>query len=106
VIRRHPDIKVLRRPADVERVVPLQAKMLAALWPLLAPGGRLVYATCTVLKRENAEQIAAFRRAAPSAADGGERQYLTGEAQGDGFYYAWLVKPHVLRTPNVSPPQP
>lgn len=94
VIRRHPDIKLRRRPEDVDRVVPLQASMLAALWPLLKPGGRLVYATCTVLKRENAEQIAAFCRIENGPADAGERQFLTGEAEGDGFYYAWLPKPH------------
>ena len=88
VIRRHPDIKVLRRPADVERAVALQARLLRALWPLLAPGGRLVYATCSVLKRENDAQIAAFRAAEPTiepvrgrrvgatAARGGGRRWL------------------------------
>ena len=111
VIRRHPDIKVLRRPQDVARVVKLQQQLLRALWPLLAPGGRLLYATCTVLKRENDEQIAAFRSAEPTieadmAGVVSALQLLPGQAQGDGFYYAWLVKPHVLRTPNVSPPQP
>jgi 16S rRNA (cytosine967-C5)-methyltransferase len=106
VIRRHPDIKVVRRPADVERAVALQARLLAALWPLLEVGGRLVYATCTVLKRENAEQIAAFRRAEPGARGGGERQFLPGEAQGDGFYYAWLHKPHPMRTLSGLAPQP
>ncbi|HET8697895.1 MAG TPA: 16S rRNA (cytosine(967)-C(5))-methyltransferase RsmB, partial [Gammaproteobacteria bacterium] len=60
VIRRHPDIKVLRRPADVAAAVGLQAELLRALWPLLAPGGRLVYATCTLLRQENDDQIAAF----------------------------------------------
>jgi 16S rRNA (cytosine967-C5)-methyltransferase len=111
VIRRHPDIKVLRRPQDVARVVTLQQQLLRALWPLLAPGGRFVYATCTVLKRENDEQIAAFRSAeaaidpAPAATESSLR-LLPGEAQGDGFYYAWLLKPHLLRAPSVSPPQP
>jgi 16S rRNA (cytosine967-C5)-methyltransferase len=109
VIRRHPDIKVLRRPQDVDRAVRLQAELLRALWPLLAPGGRLVYATCTVLRRENDEQIAAFKRAEPGL-DGevrcGSSQTLPGEAEGDGFYYAWLVKPPALRTASVSPPQP
>ena len=66
VIRRHPDIKVLRRPADVDRVIGLQARLLRALWPLLAPGGRLVYATCSVLRRENDAQIAAFRAEEPA----------------------------------------
>jgi 16S rRNA (cytosine967-C5)-methyltransferase len=102
VIRRHPDIKVLRRPADVDRAVGLQARLLRALWPRLAPGGRLVYATCSVLKRENDEQIDAFRAAEPTieAAPGvASMQLLPEEARGDGFYYAWLLKPHVLRTP-------
>jgi 16S rRNA (cytosine967-C5)-methyltransferase len=110
VIRRHPDIKVLRRPEDVERVVRLQADLLRALWSLLAPGGKLVYATCTVLKRENDEQIAAFRRAEPAieaAGPGGDRWCtLPGEADGDGFYYAWLRKPLTLGTASVSPSQP
>jgi 16S rRNA (cytosine967-C5)-methyltransferase len=107
VIRRHPDIKVLRRPADVDRVVALQANMLKALWPLLAAGGLLVYATCTVLKRENGEQIEAFRSLEPTIepelAAATSCQLLTGEAEGDGFYYAWLRKPHVSRTLGVSP---
>jgi 16S rRNA (cytosine967-C5)-methyltransferase len=105
VIRRHPDIKVLRRPEDVVRVVLLQQRMIRALWQLLAPGGRLVYATCTFLKRENDEQIAAFCAAQNQGGDGEAvvattRQWLPGEAQGDGFYYAWLVKPRVLRSPS------
>jgi len=111
VIRRHPDIKVLRWPQSVARVVTLQQQLLRALWPLLAPGGRFVYATCTVLKQENDEQIAAFRSAEPTIEDdragaASTLQLLPGQAQGDGFYYAWLVKPHVLRATSVSPPQP
>ncbi len=104
VIRRHPDIKVLRRPIDVDRVVELQAKLLRALWPLLAPGGRLLYATCTVLKRENDAQIAAFRSeegiAAPELAAMSFRT-LPGEARADGFYYAWIDKPHASPPPSV-----
>ena len=109
VIRRHPDIKVLRRPADVDRAVALQARLLQALWPLLRAGGRLVYATCSVLKRENDEQIAAFRAAEPTieAEDAvASLQLLPEEARGDGFYYAWLRKPQVLRMPSGSPAQP
>jgi 16S rRNA (cytosine967-C5)-methyltransferase len=109
VIRRHPDIKVLRRPADLARAVALQARLLRALWPLLAAGGRLVYATCSVLKSENDAQIAAFRATEPAieAAQGvASVQLLPEEARGDGFYYAWLRKPHVLPTPSGLPPQP
>ena len=109
VIRRHPDIKLLRRPVDVDRAVALQARLLRALWPLLRAGGRLVYATCSVLKRENDEQIAAFRAAEPTIeadATVASLQLLPEEARGDGFYYAWLRKPHALRMPSVSPAQP
>jgi 16S rRNA (cytosine967-C5)-methyltransferase len=109
VIRRHPDIKLLRRPADVERAVALQARLLRALWPLLAPSGLLLYATCSVLKRENEAQIAAFRAEEATiepAAGVASLQLLPEEAGGDGFYYAWLRKPQVLRTPSASPSQP
>jgi len=103
VIRRHPDIKVLRRPPDVDRAVLLQARLLRALWPLLLPGGRLVYATCSVLRRENDAQIEAFRAEEPAIepAEGvASLQLKPGEAAGDGFYYAWLQKPRLLRTPS------
>jgi 16S rRNA (cytosine967-C5)-methyltransferase len=98
VIRRHPDIKVLRRPEDVDRAVALQSELLAALWPLLRPGGRLVYATCSVLKRENDAQVAAFRAEWGAADPAGTVapsgcQTLPGDADGDGFYYACLLKP-------------
>jgi 16S rRNA (cytosine967-C5)-methyltransferase len=106
VIRRHPDIKVLRRPADVDRAVLLQARLLRALWPLLRPGGCLVYATCSVLGRENGAQIDAFRAAEPAIepAEGvASLQLKPEEAGGDGFYYAWLRKPDLLRTPSGPP---
>jgi 16S rRNA (cytosine967-C5)-methyltransferase len=109
VIRRHPDIKVLRRPDDVERAVALQARLLRALWPLVAPAGLLLYATCSLLKRENDAQIAAFRAAEPTiepATGVASLQLLPEEAGGDGFYYAWLRKPQVLRTPSGLPSQP
>jgi 16S rRNA (cytosine967-C5)-methyltransferase len=109
VIRRHPDIKVLRRPADVDRVIALQARLLRALWPLLAPGGGLLYATCSVLRRENDAQIAAFRAEQPAIEardDVAGLQLLPEEAAGDGFYYAWLRKPHMLRMPSGSPSRP
>jgi 16S rRNA (cytosine967-C5)-methyltransferase len=109
VVRRHPDIKVVRRPADVDRAVALQARLLRELWPLLAAGGRLIYATCSVLKRENDDQIAAFRAAEPTieaAAGVASQQLLPEEAGGDGFYYACLRKAQVLRTPNGLPAEP
>jgi 16S rRNA (cytosine967-C5)-methyltransferase len=103
VIRRHPDIKVLRRPEDVDGAVASQAALLPALWPLLAPGGLLVYATCTVLRRENDSRIAAFRAAEPTVEPAATWRNLPGEAEGDGFYYAELRKPHALPIASVSP---
>ncbi|MFN2309619.1 MAG: 16S rRNA (cytosine(967)-C(5))-methyltransferase RsmB [Gammaproteobacteria bacterium] len=112
VIRRHPDIKSLRRAEDIAMLSATQARLLDAVWPLLAPGGMLLYATCSVLRCENALQIAAFlqrRRDAREqvltgawgrAVDHG-RQILPGadaaSAAGDdsgmdGFYFAALRK--------------
>ncbi len=105
VIRRHPDIKLLRRPADVTRLGALQALLLDRLWPLLVPGGRLVYCTCSIFRAEGPGQIEAFLERTPDAsldpartgagwgieADPG-RQIVTGEAGMDGFYYACLSK--------------
>jgi 16S rRNA (cytosine967-C5)-methyltransferase len=103
VIRRHPDIKTLRTAADVDGLAAEQARLLDALWPLLAAGGILVYATCSVLKRENEGQVAAFLERRPDArerpieAEWGRprpvgRQILPGEDGMDGFYYAVLTK--------------
>ena len=103
VVRRHPDIKHLRRPQDLAPMAQRQAALLAALWPLLRPGGRLLYATCSVLPAENGDQVAAFlaghadaRAQAlppiPGQAAGPGRQILPGEAGMDGFYYALLTK--------------
>jgi 16S rRNA (cytosine967-C5)-methyltransferase len=109
VIRRHPDIKVLRRPEDVARAVELQADLLRALWPLLREGGRIVYATCSVLRRENDAQIAAFQGSQPAGGPGtvvaSRCQTLPGETNGDGFYYACLQKPDSLRSPHVPSTQ-
>ena len=106
VIRRHPDIKVLRRPEDVARAVALQARLLRALWPLLAPGGRLVYATCSVLRTENDAQIRAFvgeqkSSEGPGTAQLSGCQSLPGDADGDGFYYASLLKNELARPSDV-----
>jgi 16S rRNA (cytosine967-C5)-methyltransferase len=103
VIRRHPDIKARRRPQDVKAAAELQARLLAALWPLLAPGGKLLYATCSILAEENADQIATFLAAHGDAAAvelpgvwgipaGAGRQILPGQHDMDGFYYACLSK--------------
>jgi 16S rRNA (cytosine967-C5)-methyltransferase len=102
VIRRHPDIRLLRRDSDIAALVQSQARLLDALWPLLAPGGRLVYATCSVLADENDGQVAAFleRRRDARAIDCvpawfGQarrhgRQNASGDGDLDGFYYAVL----------------
>jgi 16S rRNA (cytosine967-C5)-methyltransferase len=60
IVRRHPDVRWLRRASDVEQLVGIQRQLLEALWPLLRPGGRLVYCTCSVFKAEGADQVAAF----------------------------------------------
>jgi len=103
VIRRHPDIKLLRRASDIPRLAKTQAQMLRALWPLLKTGGMLLYATCSVLPEENGMQIKQFVATTPDArhtpidADWGHagefgRQIWPGEAQMDGFYYATIYK--------------
>lgn len=104
VIRRQPDIRLHRRSGDIARLAAEQAQLLDALWPLLAPGGRLVYATCSVLKCENQQQVAEFlgrhadarvtELALPQfghrAGDG--RQNLPGDDGMDGFFYAAVEK--------------
>ncbi len=103
VIRRHPDIKHLRQPEDIDTLVITQQQILAASWPLLKPGGLLLYITCSIFKQENEMQINAFLKTTADAseqvieADWGipctyGRQILTGESGMDGFYYACLEK--------------
>jgi len=103
VIRRHPDIKILRRPQDIATLVAQQRTLLERLWPLVAPGGMLLYATCSVLKEENVGQITRFVTdhadaiSHPIEAEWGlvcehGRQILPGDGGMDGFYYACLVK--------------
>ena len=103
VIRRHPDIKVLRRPHDIETMARRQSAMLHALWPLLVRGGRLLYATCSVLSQENESIIDNFLAAQPGAEAiridtawgrpaGSGRQILPGDDAMDGFFYAALHK--------------
>jgi 16S rRNA (cytosine967-C5)-methyltransferase len=100
IVRRHPDVRWLRRPDDVQSLVRVQAGLLDALWPLLAPGGRLLYATCSLFKAEGQAQIDAFlqRHAAegltPDPAAPGHLLPLAdnGAAPEDGFFYALLHK--------------
>jgi 16S rRNA (cytosine967-C5)-methyltransferase len=103
VIRRHPDIKIRRRPGDLPRLIATQEQILEGLWPLLKPGGKLLYATCSILPVENENQMTAFLRRHPDATEdvltteAGRaravgRQILPGEAGMDGFYYARLRK--------------
>lgn len=103
VIRRHPDIKLLRKPGDIEPLQLLQETLLTAVWPALAPGGMLVYATCSMLQSENEQVISRFLDAhddastIPIEAGWGisrpeGRQILVGHTGMDGFYYAQLGK--------------
>jgi 16S rRNA (cytosine967-C5)-methyltransferase len=97
VIRRHPEIKLLRRPADIDQAARLQRALLDALWPTLAVGGRLLYVTCTVTTAENSRQIVRFMQdtatAGPAEIGGAiDVQRLPGEADMDGFYYACMTK--------------
>lgn len=97
VARRHPDIKWLRRAADVAGFARTQAQILDALWSTLAPGGKMLYCTCSVFPAENGEQVRAFvarhpdARRLPTVGNGTELQLLP-SAQHDGFYYALLTK--------------
>ena len=104
IVRRHPDIRWLRRPQDIAALAHLQAELLEALWPLLAPGGRLLYATCSLFKAEGQQQIDAFLQ---RQGEGGARldpaspghllslpdNASPGAATADGFFYALIHKP-------------
>lgn len=103
VIRRHPDIKVLRRPEDIAELADGQEKMLGAAWAMLAPDGLLVYSTCSVLMQENHEQIERFMKSHDNAVEipieaawgircSVGRQILPGQSGMDGFYYACLAR--------------
>ncbi|MBS0214817.1 MAG: 16S rRNA (cytosine(967)-C(5))-methyltransferase RsmB [Proteobacteria bacterium] len=103
ILRRQPDILLHRRVEDVTALAALQSRMLDALWPTLAPGGTLVYATCSILREENDRQVEAFlqrttdARLDPLDASFGRdtgcgHQRLPGEDGMDGFFYARLRK--------------
>lgn len=111
IVRRHPDVRWLRRPDDLVHLSRTQAEMLDALWPLLRPGGRLLYATCSIFRAEGQQQIDAFlqrqRAACPmlwphspghlsGLPDNGRPRSTQGAPAaptGDGFFYALLIKP-------------
>lgn len=96
VVKRHPDIKWLRRESDIAALATIQSRMLDALWQQLAPGGKLLYATCSVFPQENAQTIESFlarsdgaRRLPLAGLEGGQ---LLPDARHDGFFYALLEK--------------
>lgn len=103
IVRRQPDVLLHRRPGDLDALVALQAQLLDALATVLAPGGVLLYATCSILRRENAAQVEAFLARHPAFAlepldarfgrdTGAGHQRLPGEDGMDGFFYARLVR--------------
>ncbi|MGR5066668.1 16S rRNA (cytosine(967)-C(5))-methyltransferase RsmB [Photobacterium sp. DNB22_13_2] len=98
VIRRHPDIKWLRRADDIAALAQLQSEIVDAMWQQLKPGGTLVYATCSITPQENSEQVKAFlERTVDAELIGSDRQQpgrqiLPGEQDMDGFYYAVMHK--------------
>lgn len=103
VIRRHPDIKMLRTAEDIVRVTQLQQQILDSVWPLLRVGGMLLYVTCSILPEENEHQVAAFVERHKNAyhqdlgVSWGQKrpfgqQIFPGEDDMDGFYYACMVK--------------
>lgn len=98
VVRRHPDIKWLRREADIAAFAAQQAEILDALWRVLGSGGKLLYATCSVFTEENQQQIARFlvrhkdAQCLPLSLLTAKDGQLTPNPQHDGFYYALLLK--------------
>ncbi len=105
IVRRHPDVRWLRRETDVAALADIQRRLLDALWPLLKPGGRMVYCTCSVFRAEGQAQVDAFVQrntdarlgAAPGHLLPGGRgavMHMTDNPGGenDGFYYATLVR--------------
>lgn len=103
VIRRHPDIKLLRTPQDIERLQQIQRNIFAQVWPMLRPGGMLLYVTCSIFDEENESQVQHFLGqhedaiVATELSDWGRStgagiQILPGDFNTDGFYFCRLLK--------------
>jgi len=101
IVRRHPDIKWLRRPQDIDTLAAQQHALLAALWRALAPGGKLLYATCSVFPEETRLQLFAFLQTHPDARRlelsgipeiGNIKGQIFPDSRHDGFFYAVLQK--------------
>ena len=103
VIRRHPDIRLLKRPTDIIKTTRLQYELLEHLWLAVKPGGRLLYTTCSILRDENDHLVSRFMECRGDVAEhklseawGSQlptgRQRFPGQDGGDGFYYCLLVK--------------
>lgn len=114
IVRRQPDILLHRHESDIDALRALQARLLDALWPLLAPGGTLLYATCSILKDENQRQVEAFLARTPEAAripldarfgtdTSAGHQRLPGEDGMDGFFYARLRRLRQATSAQSSP---
>jgi 16S rRNA (cytosine967-C5)-methyltransferase len=96
VVRRHPDLRWLRRQADLVGFARMQKQLLEALWPRVRPGGKLLYATCSLFPEENGDQVVAFlarhSEATREPLPDGEDGQLLPTHDHDGFYYALLRK--------------
>lgn len=105
IVRRHPDVRWLRRPSDIAQLAVIQARLLQALWPLVKPGGRLLYCTCSVFAAEGADQMQTFLKHNTHAVllpspghlmpcSAGNSGAVPDNQVGDhdGFYYALLEK--------------
>ena len=105
IVRRHPDVRWLRRDSDVPQLAAIQAQLMDTMWPLLQPGGRMLYCTCSVFKSEGDEQVKAFLARNTDASllpspghlipgKGLQQDALPDNGAGDhdGFFYALLAK--------------
>ena len=105
IVRRHPDVRWLRRESDIAQLATIQSQLLKTLWPLLKPGGRLLYCTCSVFRQEGSDQIKAFvanntnavlqsspGHLMPQLREGGDALPDNQAGDHDGFFYALLQK--------------